>query len=84
MRIKFQSIKFFWSDCTTAFVYYKSIPLFSTGGGSYQDFSCHQIDHCKKHFYIHKWCFCTIEYKRIRGIEDIKPRTKLEQVLDRL
>ena len=84
MRLRFKSIEFFWDACPSTFVYHKTIPLFSTGGGSYQDFMFSSIDHCQKHFYLYKWCFCTIEYKRIRGIEDIKLRTKLEQVLDRL
>ena len=61
-KIGIKSFKFMWKDCRCSFVYRKEIPIFSTGGGSYQDFGFSDRWHCQKHFYFYKWCFLTVKY----------------------
>jgi len=59
-----------WKDCKHAFTSQPfdrkpSIPMFSTGGGSCQQFGGTAIEMKQKHFYFFKWCFLTIRYDRL-------------------
>lgn len=60
-------IEWKWKDCTSAFTYCRTIPLFSTGGGSVQNLGFPDLWEYQKHFYIYKWCFVTVN-----GIRKIK------------
>lgn len=55
-----KEVGFKWADCTSAFQN-KVIPIFSKGGGAYEDFGFMSVWHYQKHFYFYKWCFLTIK-----------------------
>ena len=62
MAIQIRSLKWKWHDCSVSFVYRK-LKLFSTGGGSFQEFGFEGLLNYVRHVYFWKWCFLTIKFR---------------------
>jgi hypothetical protein len=50
-----------WKNCRASFPN-GNIELFSTGGGSYMDFSYHSYWHTSIHFYFLGYCYFSISF----------------------
>ena len=58
------TVYFMMKDCKKAFIG-RRVPMFSKGGGSYQQFGGSALEMKQRHFYFFKWCILTIRYDRL-------------------